>query len=291
MVEPTVVGAMRSAAGACRVSRRGRGRRARDVCWAPRPLAQGPGRNRVPHSLGGKAVPPLRLKRLPLVGAIDSSYEPFQRVVSDAKQRVGAALDGDWPLGVLPEREARNSENGGLFLDPARVGDNGVGVQHQGEKTQVALRFEQSEAPRSPTRLLQPPAAPRVNGVDDRSALGDLFQGLQDRLEAVRAVDEPRPVQGDEHVVLDLELGWDVQTSRRRLVGPQGVDHRVAHEGDLVWCDSLVDEVLICDSGWSEQKLGEVISQYPVVLLRHGPVPAPQTRLEVSYRDADLGGG
>jgi len=61
-----------------------------------------------------------------------STLRPWRRIESD--DPVGAVGHRNRPFRVLSERQARNAEHGGFFLDAAAIGQNHAGVRHQTNK-------------------------------------------------------------------------------------------------------------------------------------------------------------
>src|SRR5439155_25653647 len=59
----------------------------------------------------------------------------------EAEQGVRAELDRDRAIGVRAQREARDLQSGGLFLDPARVGHDGRGVRLEREELAIRERL------------------------------------------------------------------------------------------------------------------------------------------------------
>src|SRR6266540_7241709 len=98
---------------------------------------------------------------------------------------VRALLYGDRTLGVLAHRQARHAERGRLFLDAARVGDDGARVSEQTEHFEIALWRQQrnrrtgqhsSEAVAVDVR----PRA-RMYGPDERQPLRDVGEDPERR--------------------------------------------------------------------------------------------------------------
>ena len=56
---------------------------------------------------------------------------------------VGAMGHGDRALGGRPERQARNPEDRGLFLDAAGIGQDQASATHEGDEVEVAERVQQ----------------------------------------------------------------------------------------------------------------------------------------------------
>ena len=75
------------------------------------------------NPFSGLAVP--KLRHAPALAARRQKLpDPApQRIWRGADQLVGAFGDGDGPLGVLADRQARNAERGRLLLHAAAVGD------------------------------------------------------------------------------------------------------------------------------------------------------------------------
>ena len=60
-------------------------------------------------------------------------------------QPVRALADGDRPLGVRPHRQARDVEDRGLLLDPARIGQHEPGAGHERQERDVAQRLDDAD--------------------------------------------------------------------------------------------------------------------------------------------------
>ena len=55
-------------------------------------------------------------------------------------------LDGDRSFSVRAQRQTRDTEGRGLFLQAPRIGQNDGGSSHQAEHLQIALRREHQQA-------------------------------------------------------------------------------------------------------------------------------------------------
>src|SRR6186713_226371 len=60
--------------------------------------------------------------------------------------RVGSLIDRNGSFCTVAEREARNSERGGLFLQAAGVGEHHRGIGQQAQHLQVTLRGQNDNA-------------------------------------------------------------------------------------------------------------------------------------------------
>ena len=62
-----------------------------------------------------------------------------------ANKKVCAFGNGDGPLGVFPQGEARDAKSGGLFLDAARVREDKSRFAEEAEKIEIADRRDEAE--------------------------------------------------------------------------------------------------------------------------------------------------
>ena len=60
-------------------------------------------------------------------------------------QGIGPLLDGDRPLGVFPDRQARNAERSAFFLQAPGIGKHQLRTSEQAEHFQIALRWQDNE--------------------------------------------------------------------------------------------------------------------------------------------------
>ena len=204
---------------------------------------------------------------------------------------VGALGDGDRPLGVVRERQARHAEHRGLLLDPARVGEHEAGVALQRHEVEVADGLDRREPPwrarardrarvrgwtgktigsRRATRRARPPAAARRWGSSTFDGRWSVSNGVARAVEAQRS-----------------------RQRRARRTSPsvrqQRVDHHVADQLDPVGRRALGEQVVDRVGGRGEEQIGERVGHEPVDLLGHRPVTAAQPRLDVGDRHAELG--
>ena len=70
----------------------------------------------------------------------------------------------------------------------------------------------------------------------------------------------------------------------------QGIHHRVADPKDLVRGHPFAEQVLVGAGLRREQQIGQMIRHDPVQFLRHRPVKAAQSRLDVGDDDPQLRG-
>src|SRR5438093_974025 len=52
-------------------------------------------------------------------------------------EAAGPELDRDRALGVLPERETRDSQDGGLLLEAAGIGEHHAGPRDEGDRVEI----------------------------------------------------------------------------------------------------------------------------------------------------------
>src|SRR5215207_5713008 len=202
----------------------------------------------------------------------------------EPEQRVGAGPDRYRPLGVVAEREARDPEVGGFLLDPAGVGEYCPGVGLEREEVQVSGGVRERQPRRRP--LAEHLSGPRVDREDDRHRGRDALQ-RDDRVAEQRAVDERRPVQGDEQVGarLDAERAGGATVAKPVLEGDQRVDHRVADEAVAGLLDALGAQVVLGLGAVQKEQLREMVGDDPVDLLGHRPIEAAEPGFDVPDRD------
>ena len=132
--------------------------------------------------------------------------------------RVGALLDGDRPLGVLAQRQARHAERGGLLLHAAGVGQHQRGVGHQAQHLEISLRRQHGDPLRIDQRgqaeTLDVGARARMQAKTSGSRPADLAQHASRMAPSVRGVvDVGRAMQRDEAVACRARRA---ATGRRR---------------------------------------------------------------------------
>ena len=104
-------------------------------------------------------------------------------------------------------------------------------------------------------------------------------------------VDVGRAMHGDqdEPARVQAEPGRERPGPRLRQKSYEGVDHDVAHEGDLLGGQALAQEVGVGVGGRREQQVGDVVGHHAVDLFGHGAVERAQAGLEVGDADLQLG--
>ena len=155
--------------------------------------------------------------------------------------------DGDRPLGVVAQGQARNAERRRLLLDAARVGQHEPALSpSSARKSQVAERRRSAQARRRAAHAELLAAASRVRGWTGKTT-GSRAAIARQRARAAprrrrRIVHVRRPVQRQHGVAARLEA------ERRRATGEsaaplavaqQRVDHDVADEMDRARGDAL----------------------------------------------------
>ena len=73
-----------------------------------------------------------------VVGIRDQCGQLTDPLRNQAQERVCAELAGNRPLGVVPQGEAGDPEEGCLLLDPARVRQDAGRLRHEPEELKVA---------------------------------------------------------------------------------------------------------------------------------------------------------
>src|SRR6188508_2017603 len=124
-------------------------------------------------ALRGKSIPTVRTAALrPLTG--EHALDALQQV-ERLNQAIGSLRDGDRPLGVLAQRQARNAEVRRLFLHAARIGDCRGRAADERHELYVAERLREMNGTGCAQSLHQPEffeslARARVHREDDRHA-------------------------------------------------------------------------------------------------------------------------
>ena len=219
--------------------------------------------------------------------------------------------DGDRPLGVVAQREARDAERGRLLLDAARVGHDGRRPASSERKRPYgcgSTRWTRRAA--EPSRSI---AGARVRGCTGKTT-GRCSATARARAwwrEEGRRVDERRPVERHEHVArrLDAEVLHASELPRRVHVREQRVDHRVADEADprrgdpsrarfscaSGECVSSSDERWsvsrrLCSSGIDQSKLRSPASRWQTGDAElHRRERAGERRVDVARHDHEVG--
>src|SRR5947207_2539420 len=109
-------------------------------------LAQKAGCKNIDDPYGRLAVPEIRnagsgrgiSQKLP-----GDTYDAFR---IEADEHIGPLLDGDRPLGVVPQGETRNPEDGRFLLNPPRVGKDQPGIAQQLDEIQIAERLDKAQS-------------------------------------------------------------------------------------------------------------------------------------------------
>ena len=120
-----------------------------------------------------------------------------------ADDAVGAVGDGDRPLGVLAQRQARDAERGRFLLQPARIGQDQPRVRRQAQEIDVAERLGQRSRRRATRPRPNCRSRSRVRGCTGNTtgiSLRDLAHRLEDAAQRRRVVDVRRPVQRQHRV-------------------------------------------------------------------------------------------
>ena len=116
-------------------------------------------------------------------------------------EAIGAVGDRDRTFRVGTDREARNAEDGGLLLDPARVGDDEGRAPDQGHELDVAERVDDPHPiARRQAGGRQVGPATGVDRQDDGGPFGDRRQHRRDPRRLPGIVDVGRAVDGRDDV-------------------------------------------------------------------------------------------
>jgi len=95
---------------------------------------------------------PLPCLPVPQVGDLALFYMTFGNMLDihlhavDGCELVGPSTYRDGPLRVRPERQARDSQIGGLFLQSPGIGDDEPGFFHKADRVQVIHRLGNEQA-------------------------------------------------------------------------------------------------------------------------------------------------
>ncbi len=208
-------------------------------------------------------------------------------------QDISPHLDRLRPLGVLPEGDAGHTEDAGLLLDAAGVGQDEAGVGLKLEKFKEPDRVHGGYPIERDPELLDHLFGPGVHREDDRERVlpVDRRKPRDDTPELFGVVDVLLPVGSDEEVLAGREAESVENVCsllRDLLVLEDGVNDGVPGHADLALLDPLVLEVPPGGLRGSEEVVGDVVRDYPVDLLGHRPVEAPKAGLDVADPDVEL---
>src|SRR5207253_1220780 len=138
-------------------------------------------------------------------------------------KRVCSAFDGNGPFGVFSDRDTRNPQNCGFFLDATGIGHYERGVLHQTKEVQITQRFDQEgsltvvrgaacvpvvawagrlEAGLEP-KFPDSPSGPGMYRKDNQPFLWKLFQPCQNVMKNVAVVHICWPMEGQKSVTHD----------------------------------------------------------------------------------------
>jgi len=263
----------------------------------PRPLGAAAPRPR-PEFRPGCARPPGRPRARGSCACPPRSRGPHGGVGAD--DAVGALRHRDGALRILPQREARDAERRGLFLDAAGIRQHQARAGHERKHLQVPEGRKQPQARGEialDARRRQPRLRARVHGKDQGQVARQVPDGPEKRAQHRRIVDVGRPVQGQHAVAGGGEEALRDALARSHgrdrgaavPVVEQGVDHQIAGEPNARRVDPFPREIALGVALGGEQEIGELIGQDPVDLLRHAPIVAAQAGLHMHHGDALLG--
>ncbi len=190
-------------------------------------------------------------------------------------------------FGAVAHHHQRLLEDRDFLLHPAGVGDQHAGPGRQTEERAVVegRRGPQTPGQRRKAKTPYPLGGAGMHRQQDRP--GQVGEGVQYCRELVRVVDILGPVDGrqDESVVLDAvadqQLGLAVRTGHR---GERRLDDRVAGDHDGLVGHADMAQVAGIALGGTAVKIGDHADDHAVDLLGHGPVPRPQSGLDVHHR-------
>ena len=231
--------------------------------------------------------------------------------LSGLHEAIGAFGDGDWPLRVLAQREARDTQVRALLLHTAGIRDDRPGTAHQVHELDVAqwLGEGDSGSLSRPSGTLSRPAGegwgqglqqpkllqlllrPGVHGENQRQVFRHGDQLLHQRLQRLAGIHVGRPVQRDDSVPTGLEphrragaVGFDLAAHHL-----ERVEHDVAYPVDLGGGHAFAREVLVSVRRRRPIDVADRVRDQAIDLLGHAAVSAPQSCLEVHDRNPELG--
>ena len=186
------------------------------------------------RAIRGPAWPSHSGGQLARVRAVVAGLEHRGGQLVAGDEPVGAAGDGDRPLGVGPQGEAGHAQQRSLLLHAARIGHDRRRAAHQRHELDVAERVDHVDPRRvEQTRPRSSVARPRgCSGMITSSSAATSCSALHQLGGPLGRVDVRRPVQGGDHVPPVPETVGGAGRGGVELVqvGEQRVDHRVADE-------------------------------------------------------------
>jgi len=236
-------------------------------------------------------------RRLPVVG---SASDRFGGVGDALRRRLRKDVrphgHGFGSLRALPNGHTGRPEDTGLLLDAARIGERDRRLALQPEEIQEVQRLDAVDGVgHVEVELVDVLPRARVDGIDDRetSLVGVAGDAVEQPLEPLGVVDVARPVGGQQGERLPPQV-----VGREHVAFPAGqlfvlsdcVDDGVASHLDAPVRNRLGPELVGRLLGGCKEVLGGVVDEYPVELLRHLPVEAPEAGLDVGQGPVALAG-
>lgn len=207
-----------------------------------------------------------------------------------AHESIGAHLTGDRALGIGPHGDARDTEDGGFFLNPTAIGEDHARIGDQAEEREIAQGFDQVQIGviRAAFELL---GGSWVDRKDDRDAVRDLTNGAHDGFESFRAIHIPGAMESEDRIPALRHAGSERQLARGADVAQQGIDHGVADKGNPGGRHSFAEQIPIGAAVGGEEQVGNGIGTEAIDFFWHGHIPGAQPSLDMSYANAQFACG
>ena len=260
-------------------------------CLSARPFRS----NDIGDSVGGLAVPE-RGNRRAVVGSVDNPGERGKETFGfGSDQGIRSLFASDRPFGMLAQGQARNVEHGRLFLNSAGIGYGEFGVRNQIQKIVVAERFGNPQVrhlchPVEQAESFGVFAGAGVDREDDRVLPLDFVDDAENARESFRVVDVSRPVKRHDAVTarLDVHFAQGRKFFRAFKMGKERIGDHAPDVENLVPVAPLPSQIGDRRGFGAEEERTDRIGDDPVDLFGHGPVAAPQARLNVDERNAQM---
>ena len=226
--------------------------------------------------------PPVTVQRRALSGWIKGLNGPDDAFRVRADQDVPTGLYRLDPLGLLAQGNARRAQTIGLFLHPARVGEQQARMLLQDQDVKIAYRLDQAhiggDIQFQARDLL---AGTRVRRKDHR--LVRPTQGRQDARQILSHIGVAGTVNGRQQVMPGgqtqvVQDGGPVLGQRQVVAQP--IIHHVADPVNIAR-NALGGQVARGGLGGAKQHVGDAVGEHAIDLFGHGLVKAAQPGLDV----------
>lgn len=246
--------------------------------------------------LGSVAIPKGR-ERGGGEGALEDRLISRQDAVGlGADELIGADLASDGSFGVFSDGDARDLEEGGFFLDAARIREDDFGMRHQMQKAEIVERIEQANLghalePLTEGAVLKVVSGAGVHGKQQGEVLLDLFESIEDARKDGGIVDIRGAVQRQQAIgpVGNTEFLEGTESLEFGLLFDECVDHDVSDQEHAIFGDAFTMQVFDARDFGAKEHGRDGIGDDAIDLFGHGAVVGAQAGFDVDHGDMKLG--